>query len=151
FPRSFEEISGVLPVYFEAAAVITTLVLLGQVLELKARAKTAGAIRELLHLAPAVAHLTTVTGQEKDVPLADVHRGDLLRVPPRERVPVDGIIREGASAVDESMLTGEPMPVDKRTGDEVTGGTLNTSGSFLMTAQRVGNETLLAQIVKVVS
>src|SRR5262249_182329 len=113
FPASFQEM-GAAPVYFEAAAVITTLVLLGQVLELGARAKTAGAIGELLHLARQVAHQIMVTGQEKDVPLAAVLQGDLLRVRPGERVPVDGIVREGASAVDESMLTGEPMPVEKR-------------------------------------
>jgi len=151
FPKSFAGMSGAVPVYFEAAAVITTLVLLGQVMELGARAKTAGAIRELLHLAPQVAHQIDGTGQEKDVPLAVVQQGDLLRVRPGERVPVDGIVREGASAVDESMLTGEPMPAEKSTGDEVTGGTLNASGSFVMEARRVGNETMLAQIVKLVS
>jgi Cu+-exporting ATPase len=150
FPVSFQEM-GAAPVYFEAAAVITTLVLLGQVMELGARAKTAGAIRELLHLVPQVVHHIEDTGQEKDVPLAAVEQGDLLRVRPGERVPVDGILREGASAVDESMLTGEPMPVEKRTGDEVTGGTLNASGSFVMEARRVGGETMLAQIVKLVS
>jgi len=151
FPKSFVEMNGVVPVYFEAAAVITALVLLGQVMELGARAKTAGAIRELLHLAPQAAHQIDGTGQEKDIPLAAVERGDLLRLRPGERVPVDGIVREGASAVDESMLTGEPMPVEKRVGDEVTGGTLNASGSFVMEARRVGNETMLAQIVKLVS
>src|SRR5262249_48156863 len=151
FPKSFQEMNGAVPVYFEAAAVITTLVLLGQVMELGARAKTAGAIRELLHLAPQVAHLIADTGQEKDVPLATVQQGNLLRARPGERVPVDGIVREGASAVDESTLTGEPMPVEKRAGDEVTSGTLNTSGSFVMEAGGVGNETMLAQIVKLVS
>jgi Cu+-exporting ATPase len=151
FPKSFQEMNGAVPVYFEAAAVITTLVLLGQVMELSARQKTAGAIRELLHLAPQVAHLIADTGQEKDVPLAAVQPGNLLRVRPGERVPVDGIVREGASAADESMLTGEPMPVEKSAGDQVTGGTLNTSGSFVMEARRVGNETMLAQIVKLVS
>src|SRR6267154_2050050 len=151
FPKSFAEMNAAVPVYFEAAAVITTLVLLGQVMELGARAKTAGAIRELLHLAPQVAHQIDNSGQEKDVPLAAVQSGDVLRVRPGERLPVDGIVREGASAVDESMLTGEPMPVEKRAGDEVTGGTLNTSGSFVMEARRVGDETVLAQIVKLVS
>ncbi|HLZ13023.1 MAG TPA: copper-translocating P-type ATPase, partial [Candidatus Acidoferrum sp.] len=151
FPKSFAERNGAVPVYFEAAAVITTLVLLGQVMELGARAKTAGAIRELLHLAPQVAHLIGDSGQEKDVPLAAVEQGDLLRVRPGERVPVDGVVQEGASAVDESMLTGEPMPVEKSAGDDVTGGTLNTSGGFVMLARRVGNETMLAQIVKLVS
>jgi Cu+-exporting ATPase len=150
FPASFLE-KGAAPVYFEAAAVITTLVLLGQVMELGARAKTAGAIRELLHLAPQVAHQINDTGQEKDVPLAAVEQGNLLRVRPGERVPVDGVVREGESAVDESMLTGEVMPVEKRAGDEVTGGTLNASGSFVMEARRVGSETMLAQIVKLVS
>jgi len=150
FPQSFREM-GSAPVYFEAAAVITTLVLLGQVMELGARAKTAGAIRELLHLAPQVAHLIAHTGQEKDVPLTAVQQGDLLRVRPGERVPADGILREGASAVDESMLTGEPMPVEKSAGDGVTGGTLNASGSFVMEARRVGSETMLAQIVKLVN
>ena len=151
FPKSFQDMSGAVPVYFEAAAVITTLVLLGQVMELSARARTAGAIRELLHLAPQVAHQIGDTGQEKDVPLAAVQQGDLLRVRPGERVPVDGVVREGASAVDESMLTGEPMPVEKRASDGVTGGTLNASGSFVMEARRVGSETMLAQIVKLVS
>jgi len=151
FPKSFAEMKGAVPVYFEAAAVITALVLLGQVMELGARAKTAGAVRELLHLAPQVAHQIHNSGQEKDVPLAAVQPGDALRVRPGERVPVDGIVREGASAVDESMLTGEPMPVEKRAGDEVTGGTLNSNGSFVMEALRVGNETMLAQIVKLVS
>jgi len=150
FPASFLEM-GAAPVYFEAAAVITTLVLLGQVMELGARAKTAGAIRELLHLTPQAAHQMDATGQEKDVPLAAVQQGDLLRVRPGERVPVDGVVKEGASAVDESMLTGEPMPVEKGAGDEVTGGTLNASGSFVMEARRVGSETKLAQIVKLVS
>lgn len=149
FPESFREM-GAAPVYFEAAAVITTLVLLGQVMELIARARTAGAIRELLNLAPHVAHLIADTGQEKDVPLAAVQQGDLLRVRPGERVPVDGTVKEGASAIDESMLTGEPMPVEKRAGDEITGGTLNASGSFVMEARRVGSETMLAQIVKLV-
>lgn len=150
FPASFREM-GAAPVYFEAAAVITVLVLLGQVMELGARAKTAGAIRELLHLTPQVVHRIGNTGQEKDVPLAAVEQGDLLRVRPGERVPVDGILREGTSAVDESMLTGEPMPEEKRVGDEVTGGTLNASGSFVMEARRVGDETILARIVKLVS
>src|SRR5262249_24687243 len=145
FPELFREM-GAAPVYFEAAAVITTLVLLGQVMELKARSKTAGAIRELLNLLPSSAHLINDTGQEKDVPLAAVRQGDLLRARPGERVPVDGIVREGASAVDESTLTGEPMPVEKRAGDEVTSGTLNTSGSVVMEVGRDGNGTLVAQI-----
>ena len=151
FPVSFRGMDGAVPVYFEAAAVITTLVLLGQVLELRARQRTSGAIRALLNLAPQQAHLLAADGTEKDVPLDQVKRGDRLRVRPGERVPVDGAIREGASAVDESMVTGEPMPVEKSVGDKITGGTLNTSGSFIMEAERVGGETMLAQIVKLVS
>src|SRR5713101_898995 len=151
FPASFRGMDGAAPIYFEAAAVITTLVLLGQVLELRARQRTSGAIRALLNLAPQQAHLLAADGTEGDVPLDQVKRGDRLRVRPGERVPVDGVIREGASAVDESMVTGEPMPVEKSPGDKVTGGTLNTSGSFIMEAERVGSETMLAQIVKLVS
>jgi Cu+-exporting ATPase len=151
FPASFRGMDGAAPVYFEAAAVITTLVLLGQVLELRARQSTSGAIRALLNLAPQQAHLLAPDGTESDVALDQVKPGDRLRVRPGERVPVDGTIRDGASAVDESMLTGEPMPVEKSAGDKVTGGTLNTSGSFVMEAERVGSETMLAQIVKLVS
>jgi len=151
FPASFRGMDGAVPVYFEAAAVITTLVLLGQVLELRARQRTSGAIRALLNLAPQLAHLLAAANSEKDVSLDQVKRGDRLRVRPGERVPVDGAIREGASAVDESMVTGEPMPVEKSPGDKVTGGTLNTSGSFVMEAERIGSETMLAQIVKLVS
>src|SRR5713101_1373806 len=151
FPASFRGMGGAAPVYFEAAAVITTLVLLGQVLELRARQRTSGAIRALLNLAPQQAHLLDADGTEKDVALDQVKRGDRLRVRPGERIPVDGTVREGASTVDESMVTGEPMPVEKSTGDKVTGGTLNASGSFIMEAERVGSETMLAQIVKLVS
>jgi P-type Cu+ transporter len=150
FPASFRDMHGGVAVYFEAAAVITTLVLLGQVLELRARKRTSGAIRELLKLAPQSAHRVSASG-DTDVPLDQVQHGDLLRVRPGERVPVDGTIREGGSAVDESMVTGEPLPVEKSVGDKVTGGTLNTSGSFVMVAERVGSETMLAQIVKLVS
>lgn len=150
FPASFRGMHGGLDVYFEAAAVITALVLLGQVLEVRARRRTSDAIRALLHLAPRTAHLVS-GGAEQDVPLEQVKHGDLLRVRPGERIPVDGTIREGASAVDESMVTGEPLPVEKAVGDRITGGTLNTSGSFVMVAERVGSETLLAQIVKLVS
>jgi Cu+-exporting ATPase len=150
FPVSFRGMHGGVDVYFEAAAVITTLVLLGQVLELRARRRTSEAIRALLHLAPRIAHLVS-GGAEQDVPLEQIKHGDLLRVRPGERIPVDGTIREGASAVDESMITGEPLPVEKAGDDKVTGGTLNTSGSFVMVAERVGSETLLAQIVKLVS
>jgi Cu+-exporting ATPase len=151
FPAPFRGMDSAAPVYFEAAAVITTLVLLGQVLELRARQRTSGAIRALLNLAPQQANLQDSLGGEKDVALDQVKRGDRLRVRPGERVPTDGVIREGASAVDESMVTGEPMPVEKCAGDKVTGGTLNTSGSFVMEAERVGSETMLAQIVKLVS
>ena len=150
FPESFRGMHGEVSVYFEAAAVITTLVLLGQVLELRARQGTSGAIRELLHLAPQTAHVEAAGGVH-DVPLVQVKQGDLLRVRPGERVPVDGTVRDGASAVDESMVTGEPLPVEKQAGDKVTGGTLNASGSFVMVAERVGSETLLARIVKLVS
>jgi Cu+-exporting ATPase len=150
FPASFRAMDGAVPVYFEAAAVITTLVLLGQVLELRARQRTSGAIRALLNLAPQQAHLLAAGNSEKDVALDQVKHGDRLRVRPGERVPVDGVIREGASAVDESMVTGEPMPVEKSAGDKVTGGTLNSSGSFVVEAERVGSETMLAQIVKLV-
>src|SRR2546426_1173743 len=151
FPASFRGMNDAAPVYFEAAAVITTLVLLGQVLELRARQRTSGAIRALLNLAPQQAHLLAADGTESDVPLDQVKRGDRLRVRPGESIPLDGTIREGASAIDESVVTGEPMPVEKSMGDKVTGGTLNTSGSFIMEAERVGSETTLDQIVKLVS
>ena len=142
---------GAPPVYFEAASVITTLVLLGQVLELRARSATSGAIRALMGLAPKTARQIRADGTEKDVPLADVHPGDRLRVRPGERVPVDGIVLEGKSAVDESMVTGEPIPVEKGPSSRVTGGTVNGTGGFVMRAERVGTDTLLAQIVRMVS
>ena len=151
FSASFRARDGAVPVYFEAAAVITTLVLLGQVLELRARAKTSSAIRALLKLAPQIAHRIAANDGEEDISLDQVQRGDRLRVRPGERVATDGIVQAGASAVDESMVTGEAMPVEKSRGDRVTGGTLNTSGSFVMRADRVGSETTLAQIVKLVS
>ncbi len=151
FPISSRDPHGAVATYFEAAAVITTLVLLGQVLELRARQQTSGAIRSLLNLAPQQAHKISSDAAEHDVALNLVTVGDRLRVRPGERIPVDGIIEEGASAVDESMVTGEAMPVEKSAGDKVTGGTLNTNGSFVMRAERVGNETFLAQIVKLVS
>jgi len=151
FPASFRDMHGGVPVYFEAAAVITALVLLGQVLELRARQKTSGAIRALLNLAPKQAHKISADGGEQDVALEQIIAGDRVRVRPGESVPVDGVIREGASALDESMVTGESLPVEKSVGDRVTGGTLNTSGSFVMEAERVGSETTLAQIVKLVS
>jgi Cu+-exporting ATPase len=151
FPASFRDMRGAVPVYFEAAAVITALVLLGQVLELNARQKTSGAIRALLNLAPKQAHKISAGGSEQDVALEQIVKGDRMRVRPGESVPVDGVIRDGASALDESMVTGESMPVEKTVGDRVTGGTLNTSGSFVVQAERVGSETTLAQIVTLVS
>jgi Cu+-exporting ATPase len=151
FPPSFRGLDGGVPVYFEAAAVVTTLVLLGQVLELRARQKTTGAVRALLNLAPPQAHRLGADRTEEDVALDQLERGDRLRVRPGERVPVDGVLLEGASAVDESMVTGEALPVEKSAGENVTGGTLNTSGSFLMKAERVWSEGTLAQIVKLVS
>ncbi len=138
-------------VYFEAAAVITVLVLLGQVLELRARREAGRAIRALIGLAPKTARLVGDDGSERDVPLAEVKVGNRLRVRPGEKIPVDGGVEEGTSAVDESMLTGEPMPVAKSPGDRVTGGTLNGAGTMIVCAQRVGAETLLAQIVRMVS
>ena len=138
-------------VYYEPAAVITTLVLLGQVLELRARSSTSSAIRALLDLAPKQAHVTEADGSERDIDLAAVQPGARLRVRPGEKVPVDGVVLEGASSVDESMVTGEPIPVEKTPDAGVTGGTLNTTGSFIMRAERVGADTLLAQIVRMVS
>jgi len=137
--------------YFEASAAIMTLVLLGQVLELRARGQTQDALKALLGLAPKTARRVEVDGSERDIPLEQVVRGDTLRVRPGEKVPVDGKILSGASAIDESLMTGESMPVEKIAGDPVTGGTINKTGSYLMTAERVGNETLLAQIVRMVS
>lgn len=151
FPPSFREASGDVPVYFEAAAVITTLVLLGQVLELRARSRTGAAIKALLGLSPKTARCIREDGSEEDVDLDQVRPGDRLRVRPGEKVPVDGVVIEGASAVDESMVTGEPIPVSKRPGDQVIGATVNTTGSFIMRAERVGAETLLAQIVQMVA
>jgi Cu+-exporting ATPase len=149
FPDSFR-MHGQVAVYFEAAAVITTLVLLGQVLELRARSKTSSAIKALLGLAPKTARMVLDDGTEKDTPLDHVQRGDRLRVRPGEKVPVDGIVLDGTSSVDESMVTGEPIPVEKAAGDRVTGGTVNGTGSFVMRAERVGSDTLLAHIVRMV-
>ena len=150
FPASFRDAHGNVPVYFEAAAVIVTLVLLGQVLELRARSQTGAAIKALLGLAPKTARRLRQDEQEEDVPLDEVHVGDRLRVRPGEKVPVDGVVLEGASSVDESMITGEPIPVEKRANDRVVGATVNGTGSFVMRAERVGSETLLAQIVQMV-
>jgi Cu+-exporting ATPase len=150
FPDSFQSM-GRVAVYFEAAAVIISLTLLGQMLELRARSQTSAAIKSLLGLAPKTARRIGPDGREEDVPLAHVHVGDLLRVRPGEKVPVDGVVTEGASAVDESMLTGEPVPVSKRPGDPLIGATLNTSGALVMRSQRVGAQTMLSQIVQMVA
>jgi Cu+-exporting ATPase len=151
FPTSFRDVDGQVPLYFEAAAVIVTLVLLGQVLELRARSQTSSAIRALLDLAPKRARRLREDGSDEDIPLEDVVPGDRLRVRPGEKVPVDGVVLEGRSAVDESMITGEPVPAEKKPGDKVTGATVNTTGSFVMRAERVGSDTLLAQIVAMVA
>jgi Cu+-exporting ATPase len=151
FPAAFRNHHGEVGVYFEAAAVITTLVLLGQVLELKARSETSGAIRALLDLAPKTARRIEADGSEHDVPLDQVTKGNRLRVRPGDTVPVDGIIDEGSATLDESMITGESLPVAKKAGDKVTGGTLSQDGGFVMHAERVGSETLLARIVQLVA
>jgi Cu+-exporting ATPase len=150
FPDSFRQ-DGAVPVYFEAAAVITTLVLLGQVLELRARGRTGAAIKSLLKLAPRTARSVREDGIDADIPLDQVKIGDLLRVRPGEKIPVDGVVIEGASAVDESMVTGEPIPVERHPGDHVIGATVNGAGSFVMRAERVGAETLLSRIVQMVA
>mgnify|MGYP002401317138 CR=1 FL=1 len=151
FPAAFRDMSGNLGLYFEAAAVITVLVLLGQVLELKARSQTSGAIKALLGLAPKTARRIAADGTESDVDLSAIQVGDKLRVRPGEKVPTDGVVTEGRSSVDESMVSGEPIPVEKTVDAKVVGGTINGTGSFVMKAERVGADTLLAQIVKMVS
>ena len=151
FPEAFRDSNGQVGVYFEAAAIIVTLVLVGQVLELRAREATGSAIRSLLELAAKTARRIDSEGNEQDVPLDEVQGGDLLRVRPGEKIPVDGSVEEGQSAVDESMLTGESMPVHKQPGDDVIGATMNTSGSLIMRAERVGSESTLAQIVQMVA
>ncbi|MBV8134244.1 MAG: heavy metal translocating P-type ATPase [Deltaproteobacteria bacterium] len=151
FPVSLRDADGLIPAYFEAAAAIVVLVLLGQVLELRARSQTSGAIRALLELAPKTARRIGGDGHDSDVPLDEVRPGDTLRVRPGEKVPVDGSVIEGASAIDEAMVTGEPVPVAKKPGDRVIGGTVNTTGGIVMRAERVGTQTLLAQIVQMVS
>jgi len=150
-PASFSSAAGEVPVYFEVAAVIVTLVLLGQVFELRARSETSGAIRALLDLAPKYARVLRSDGTEEDITLDQVAPGDHLRVRPGEKIPVDGTVLDGDSAVDQSMITGEPIPVEKLPGDAVTGATLNTTGSFVMRAERVGRDTLLSRIVGMVA
>jgi len=151
FPETVRHGSGTVPVYFEAAAVITTLVLLGQVLELRARSRTNAAIKMLLELAPNTARISRDDGQEEDIPLEHVNIGDKLRVRPGEKIPVDGVVIDGKSSVDESMVTGEPIPVNKHAGDSLIGATVNGTSSLQMKAQRVGSDTLLAQIVHMVA
>ncbi|ERH40909.1 Copper-transporting P-type ATPase, partial [Legionella pneumophila str. Leg01/53] len=151
FPHAFRSQEGVVAVYFEAAAVITTLVLLGQVLELKAREQTGSAIRALLKLVPESAHRIKEDGSEEEVSLDNVAVGDLLRVRPGEKIPVDGEVQEGRSFVDESMVTGEPIPVAKEASAKVIGATINQTGSFVMKALHVGSDTMLARIVQMVS
>jgi Cu+-exporting ATPase len=151
FPAGFRGMDGAVAVYFEAAAVITVLVLLGQVLELRAREQTGGAIRALLNLAPKTARRITASGQDEEVPLDAVAIGDRLRVRPGDGVPVDGVVVDGSSAVDESMVTGESMPAVKAAGDKLIGGTVNTTGSFVMQAEKIGADTMLARIVAMVS
>jgi Cu+-exporting ATPase len=151
FPRSFRGADGSVPVYFEAAAAITALVLLGQVLEIRARSRTSSAIKALLGLAPKTARIIHQDSREEDIPLDRVALGDRLRVRPGEKVPVDGVVLEGNSSMDESMVTGEPIPIEKKAGDRVIGATLNGTGSYIMRAERVGSDTLLAQIVRMVS
>ena len=151
FPESFRGHGGEVGVYFDAAAVITTLVLMGQVLELRARSRTSSAIKALLGLVPKTARLIGNDGREEDVPLDRLVPGNRLRVRPGEKVPIDGVVLQGSTSVDESMVTGEPIPVEKGEGDRITGGTVNGTGSFVMRVERVGSDTLLAQIVRMVS
>ncbi|TNE41776.1 MAG: heavy metal translocating P-type ATPase [Sphingomonadales bacterium] len=151
FPPSFRNPDGTVPVYFEASAVIVTLVLLGQVLELRARERTSGAIKALLRLAPKTAHRISGDGREEEVPLEEIGVGDRLRIRPGEKVPVDAVVEDGRSSLDESMITGEPMPVTKAIGDPVTGGTINQSGALIVRAEKVGRDTMLARIVQMVA
>jgi Cu+-exporting ATPase len=151
FPESFRGHGGEVAIYYEAAAVIVTLILLGQILELRARSRTSSAIKALLGLAPKTARVLQDNGAEEDIPLDRVQPGDRLRVRPGEKIPVDGVVLEGTSSVDESMVSGEPIPVEKTAKSSVTGGTVNGTGGFVMRAERVGGDTLLAQIVRMVS
>src|SRR5437773_3260675 len=150
FPEEFRE-AGRVAVYFEAASVIVSLTLLGQLLELKARSQTSSAIRALLGLQPKTARRIARDGTEQDVPLSDVHIGDTLRVRPGEKVPVDGVVTEGRSSIDESMLTGEPIPIEKIAGSNVIGATINGTGSLIIRAEKIGTQTVLAQIVQMVA
>jgi Cu+-exporting ATPase len=151
FPATMRTAEGTVEVYFEAAGVIVVLILLGQVLELRARSRTGAAIKALLGLAPKTARKIDVTGNESDIPLDHVIKGDRLRVRPGEKIPVDGVVLEGSSSVDESMISGEPIPVEKKAGDKLIGATVNGTGSLIMEAQKVGAETVLSQIVKMVA
>jgi len=151
FPESFFGHGGRPEVYFEVSAIIVTLVLLGQVLELRARRQTSSAIKALLDLSPKTARRIRPDGSDEEIPLEHVHRGDRLRVRPGDRVPVDGVVEEGSSAVDESMITGESLPVEKTPGAKVIGATVNQAGSFIMRAERLGAESMLAQIVRMVA
>jgi len=151
FPEALKNAAGMIPVYYESAAVIIALVLMGQVLELRARDKTGSAIKALLGLAPKTARLVYDDSREEDVPLEHIQKGNILRVRPGEKIPVDGVVLEGQSSIDESMVTGESMPVEKNAGDSVVGATVNGTGSLLMKAERVGKETLLSQIVHMVN
>ena len=150
FPSSFRAHGNWPPLYYEAATVITLLVILGQILELKARANTSSAIKSLIHLKPSMANLVLENGEERNIPLEEVKKGDHLRVRPGETIPVDGVVVEGGSVIDESMITGESIPVEKGIGDQVTGATLNGTGSFVMQAEKVGSDTLLARMIKLV-
>src|SRR5262249_35077864 len=146
FPLSARDPNGQVPTYFEAAAIINTLVLLGQVLELRARSHTSSAIRALLDLSPRTARLVLPDGEDRDVPLEQVKPGDRIRVRPGEQIPVDGMVLEGSSNVDESMITGESIPVEKKRGNRIIGATINGPGGFIMVAEKVGADSLLAQI-----
>src|SRR5207248_805506 len=149
FPEGFRQ-HGAVETYFDTAVVITALVLIGQVLELRARSRTSAALKQLLGLAPRTARVVR-NGNERDVPITDVQVGDVCRVRPGEKIPVDGVVLEGHSAVDESMVTGEPIPVEKEPGAKVIGGTVNGTGALLIRAERVGSETVLAHIIRMVS
>jgi Cu+-exporting ATPase len=151
FPPAFAAHNGRIGVYYEAAAVIVSLTMLGQILELRARSQTSAAIKSLMGLAPKTARRINADGTEEDIPISHLHVGDAFRVRPGEKVAVDGVVADGESALDESMLTGEPVPVTKRVGDKIIGATLNTSGSLVVRAEKIGAQTMLAQIVQMVA